>query len=48
MKVKVAETLFIASWLMCGCTIETIFDGGLPLFAVSVAVMIITAKVISK
>lgn len=45
---KIAEILFVTSWLLCGCSIETIFDGGLPLFAASVAVVIITAKIISK
>lgn len=45
---RLAGTLFMASWLLCGCTIETIFDGGLPLFLVGLVTMVITAWAIVK
>lgn len=45
---KIATVLCFASWLLCGCSIETIFDGGAPLFVVSALVLIGTAKIISK
>lgn len=45
---RLAPTLFFASWLLCGCTIETIFDGGLPIFVVSLVTLGIAAWAIVK
>lgn len=45
---KIAGILFVLSWLMCGCSIETFFDGGLPFFVVGLVTMGITAWAIVK
>lgn len=45
---RLAPTLFVSSWLLCCCTIETIFDGGLPFFTVCLVTMGITAWAIVK
>lgn len=45
---RIAPTLFCVSWLLCGCTIETIFDGGLPFFVIGIVTMGITAWAIVK
>lgn len=38
---KLVGGIFILSWLLCGCTIDTFFDGGAPVFLVSLLVVII-------
>lgn len=40
---RLVGIIFILSWLLCGCTIETFFDGGAPIFLVSLLVVIICA-----
>lgn len=39
--------IFALSWILCGCTIETIGEGGGPVFLVSFLVMVIAAMVLS-
>ena len=39
--------LFAVSWILCGCTIETIGEGGRPIFLVSFLVLIGTAMILS-
>ena len=43
---KVCELLFVISWLLCGCSVETVFDGGAPLFCLSMAVVVVCAAII--
>ena len=38
---KAAGILFPISWLLCGCSIETFFEGGAPI--VVLAVLVATA-----
>ena len=40
--------LFAVSWILCGCTIETIGEGGTPIFLISFAVLIGTAMILSN
>lgn len=44
---KIVGIIFILSWLLCGCTIETITEGGAPIFLISFLVLIGTALIIS-
>ena len=45
---RVVEVLFLLSWITAGGSIETIFDGGLPAFLVSMAVLVVTAIVLTR
>ena len=40
--------LFAVSWILCGCTIETIGEGGGPIFLISFLVLIGTAMILSN
>ena len=43
---RVCEILFILAWLLCGCSVESFFDGGALLFCLSILVVIGTAMII--
>lgn len=43
---RIAGILFVLSWLLCGCSIETFFDGGAPAFCLSMAVVVVCAAII--
>ena len=43
---KTMMTVFFASWLLCGCSIETFFDGGAPVAILAVLVAIACAYVL--
>ena len=43
---RIAGIIFIISWLLCGCTIDTFFDGGAPVFLVSLLVVIVSAAIL--
>ena len=43
---RLVGIIFILSWLLCGCTIDTFFDGGAPVFLVSLLVVIVSAAVL--
>ena len=45
---KVAEILFFVSWLLCGCTVDTFFDGGAPIFFASLLIAAICMAVLSR
>lgn len=45
---RLVGIIFILSWLLCGCTIETFFDGGAPIFLLALAVMIVCAGVMGE
>lgn len=45
---RVCEILFVLSWLLCGCSIETFFDGGAPAFCLGVAVVVVCAAIICR
>ena len=44
---RMVGIVFILAWLLCGCSIDTFFDGGAPVFLVSLLVVIICAMVLS-
>ena len=44
---RLVGIVFILAWLLCGCSIDTFFDGGAPVFLVSLLVGIICAMVLS-
>lgn len=43
---RVCEILFILAWLLCGCSVETFFDGGAPVFLLSMLVVVVCAAII--
>lgn len=43
---RLAGVIFIISWLLCGCSIDTFFDGGAPVFLVSLLVVIVSAAIL--
>ena len=45
---RIAEILFLLSWITAGGSIETMFDGGLPAFLVSMAVLVVTAIILTR
>ena len=45
---RLAGIIFIISWLLCGCSIDTFFDGGAPVFLVSMAVLVVTAIILTR
>ena len=45
---KVVGIMFILSWLLCGCTIDTFFDGGAPVFITALIVAVICAAVLGS
>lgn len=45
---RLVGIVFILAWLLCGCTIDTFFEGGAPIFLVSLLVVIICAKALSR
>lgn len=42
------ELVFFASWMVCGCSIETFFEGGAPLVIISLLVAIACAMVLGS
>lgn len=38
--------IFFLSWLLCGCSVETIFDGGAPVAILAALVAIACAAVL--
>ena len=46
MEKKVIGIVFFASWLLCGCSVETFFDGGAPVAILSVLVAIACAMIL--
>lgn len=44
---RLVGIIFILSWLLCGCSIDTFFDGGAPVFLVSLLVVIVSAAVLA-
>ena len=45
---RIAEILFLLIWITAGGSIETMFDGGLPVFLVSMAVLVVTAIILTR
>lgn len=45
---RLVGIVFVLAWLLCGCSIDTFFDGGAPVFLVSLLVVIICAMVLSR
>ena len=45
---KIAGITFLVSWITAGGSIETVFDGGLPVFLVSMAVLVVTAIILTR
>lgn len=45
---KIVGIMFILSWLLCGCTIDTFFDGGAPVFITALAVAVVCAAVLGS
>ena len=43
---SVCEILFVLSWLLCCCSVETFFDGGALAFCLSMAVLVVSAAII--
>lgn len=43
---KAAGILFPISWLLCGCTVETFFEGGAPIVVLAVLVAIACAIIL--
>ena len=43
---RIAGIAFVISWLLCGCTIDTIFDGGAPVFLSALVAVIICAAIL--
>ena len=43
---KALITVFFASWLLCGCSVETFFDGGAPVAILAVLVAIACAMIL--
>lgn len=46
MEKKVIGIVFLTSWLLCGCSVETFFDGGAPVAILAVLVAIACAYVL--
>ena len=46
MEKKVIGIVFFVSWLLCGCSVETFFDGGAPVAILAVLVAIACAYVL--
>lgn len=44
---KVAEGIFLVAWILCGCTIDTIFSGGAPWFLAGAIAMAAAAVVLA-
>ena len=45
---RLAGIIFLLSWLLCGCTIDTFFDGGAPVFITALIVAVICAVVLGS
>ena len=45
---KVAGVLFFVAWLLCGCTVDTFFDGGAPIFFVALFVVAICVAALEE
>ena len=43
---KLIGIIFILSWLLCGCTLDTFFDGGAPVFLAALVTVIICAAIL--
>ena len=41
------ELVFFASWIACGCSIETFFDGGAPVVLISLITAVASAAVLA-
>ena len=41
------ELVFFASWIVCGSSIETFFDGGAPIVLVSLITAVASAAVLA-
>ncbi len=41
------ELVFFASWIVCGSSIETFFDGGAPVVLVSLITAVASAAVLA-
>lgn len=44
---KLIGIIFILSWLLCGCTLDTFFDGGAPVFLISLLVVVVSAVILA-
>ena len=45
-KEKTLMVVFFTAWLLCGCSVETFFDGGAPVAILAVLVAIACAYVL--
>ena len=45
---KIVGLTFLFSWITAGGSIVTIFDGGLPVFLISMAVLVVTAIILTR
>lgn len=43
---KALITVFFASWLLCGCSVENFFDGGAPVAILAALVAIACAMIL--
>ena len=43
---KVIMVIFFAAWLLCGCSVESFFDGGAPVTILAALVAIACALVL--
>ena len=43
---KIIPYIFFISWILCGCSIESFFDGGAPVAILAVLVAIACAYVL--
>lgn len=41
-------TVFFMSWLLCGCSVETVFDGGAPVAIITLLVALACAYIMQK
>jgi len=43
---KALITVFFASWLLCGCSVEKFFDGGAPVAILAALVAVASAIIL--
>ena len=43
---RLVGIIFVVAWLLCGCTVETLLDGGAPIFLIALIVAAACAYVL--